>query len=477
MTTTTTDPVVRPSRPAPDVAASEDVAIFSAFTITATFWLLVTTAVGLLLSFKFTYPDLATSPYLSFGRLRAIHTNGTFYGWASVALTGLAFYVAAKSSGVRLQRKALAWVALWSFNIAATLGTVTLDLGISNGSQEYREWVWWVAAFFLIAVVLSGIVVVATVMARSEREIYIANWYTIGAFIFTAILGITAAIPIYQFGLGQVAVQGFYMHNAVGMWFTFLALGVTYYALPKLLNRPIYSYALGVLGFWTNLVFYPIIGAHHYEFTPLPWWFQTLAIVFSVGMLVPVWAGSGNFWLTMSGHWATVRRSYALPFFFVGILYYFVGSTEGSIEALRNLQAIWHLTNFTVGHSHLTMYGFITFIAWGGIYGLLPLATGKRPSLLFAGLHFWFAFLGVTIYVIVLSVAGTVQGITWATRDPFIVSVEAAAPYWSGRAISGTMMLLAHVFFAYNVWKMTLAPGPRNALPSAPGFAERGIGA
>jgi len=222
--------------------------------------------------------------------LRAIHTNGTFYGWASIALTGLALYVAARSSGVTLQQKRLAWAALWSYNIAAVLGTITLDLGISNGSQEYREWVWWVAAFFLLAVVLSGIVVVATVMARSEREIYIANWYTIGGFIFTTILGITAAIPFYQYGLGQVAVQGFYMHNAVGMWFTFLALGVTYYALPKLLNRPIYSYALGVLGFWTNLVFYPVIGAHHYEFSPLPWWFQTLAIVFSVGMLVPVWA-------------------------------------------------------------------------------------------------------------------------------------------------------------------------------------------
>ncbi|MEO6913388.1 MAG: cbb3-type cytochrome c oxidase subunit I [Candidatus Baltobacteraceae bacterium] len=463
--TATIDGNIRTPTTADDVSSREGMAIFSAFTIAATIWLLIATAVGLLLSFKFTYPDLATDSYLSFGRLRAIHTNGTFYGWASIALTGLAFYVAARSSGVVLQQRRLAWVALCAYNIAAVLGTITLDLGISNGSQEYREWVWWVDAFFLLAVVLSGVVVTATVMARSEREIYIANWYTIGGFIFTTILGITAAIPVYQYGLGQVAVQGFYVHNAVGMWFTFLALGVTYYALPKLLNRPIYSYALGVLGFWTNLLFYPIIGAHHYEFSPLPWWFQTLAIVFSVGMLVPVWAGSGNFWLTMHGRWAIVRRSYALPFFFVGILYYFLGSTQGTIEAMRSLQAIWHLTNFTVGHSHLTMYGFITFIAWGGIYGLLPLATGKRPSPLLVGLHFWLAFLGVTIYVIVLLIAGTVQGITWANGDPFIASVEAAAPYWSGRAISGTMMLLAHVVFAYNVWQMTIAPAPKK--PSA----------
>ena len=143
--TTTSAGIVRQPGAAAGVSASEDVAIFSAFTITATVWLLLATAVGLLLSFKFTYPDLATNPLLSFGRLRAIHTNGTFYGWASIALTGLAFYVAARSSGVQLQQKRLAWAALWSYNIAATLGTVTLDLGISNGSQEYREWVWWVA--------------------------------------------------------------------------------------------------------------------------------------------------------------------------------------------------------------------------------------------------------------------------------------------------------------------------------------------
>jgi cytochrome c oxidase cbb3-type subunit 1 len=207
-------------------------------------------------------------------------------------------------------------------------------------------------------------------------------------------------------------------------------------------------------------VFYPTIGAHHYEFTPLPWWFQSLAIVFSVGMLVPVWAGSGNFFLTMRGRWSIVRRSYALPFVVVGIAYYFLGSTEGTFEALRSLQAIWHLTNFTVGHSHATMYGFITFLAWGGIYALLPRATGKEPNRIAVGIHFWFALIGVTGYVLVLSAAGTVQGLDWVAGNPFIASVEAAQPYWLGRAVSGTLMFLAHVVFAYNVWRMTLAPAP-----------------
>lgn len=441
-----------------DNVEPEDSALLSAFVLSATFWLLLSTAVGLLLSFKFPFPDWATSPFLSFGRLRAIHTNGTFYGWASVALSGTAIYVASRTSGIPVAGKLFAWLSLLCYNLASICGTITLDLGMNYGDQEYREWVWWVKIIFVLGVFFSGLAVVRTVAQRAEREIYISNWYTIGGFVFTIILSIVALIPSYQVGMGQVAVQGYFMHNAVGMWFTFLALGVTYYALPKLLNRPIYSYALGVLGFWTNLVFYPVLGAHHFEYSPLPWWFQTLAIVFSVGMLVPVWSGTANFALTMRGGIEAIRRSYALPFIVVGVAYYFLGSTQGTVEAFRSLQAIWHFTNYTIGHSHATMYGFITFIAWGAIYALLPRATGKSPNAIATGLHFWFATIGVTLYVILLSIAGTLQGLTWAAGDPFIASVDAAAPYWVGRAVAGSLMFLAHLIFAYNVYLMTIAP-------------------
>jgi cytochrome c oxidase cbb3-type subunit 1 len=193
----------------------------------------------------------------------------------------------------------------------------------------------------------------------------------------------------------------------------------------------------------------------------LPWWIQSLAVIFSIGMIVPVWSAVGNFWMTMQGHWSAITRSYALPFVWVGIVCYFLGSTQGSIEAIRELQAIWHFTNFTVGHSHLTMYGFVSFIAWGGIYGLLPLATGKQPSLIAVGVHFWFALLGVALYVVALSVAGTIQGMTWASGNPFIVSVENAAPFWLARAVAGSMMFVSHIIFAYNVWKMTAARAPQ----------------
>jgi cytochrome c oxidase cbb3-type subunit I len=442
------------------VAKDDDAAdarILSAFTICATIWLLLTTAAGLLISFKYSYPDLLTNQFLSFGRLRQVHTTGTFYGWATLALVGLSLWVAARSSGTTIQSRKLAWWSLILFNVADIAGILTLDDGFST-SLEYREWVWPVRVLFLIAALLASQSVTRTVTARRGHDIYISNWYIIGAYIFAAIFIIAELLPFYQTGLGQVAVQGFYMHNAVGMWFTFLALGMMYYVIPKALNRPIYSYALGVLGFWTNLLFYPTIGAHHYEFTPLPWWFQSVAVVFSVGMLVPVWAGSGNLLLTMRGRWSTVRRSYALPFIVVAISAYFLGSTQGTFEALRSLQAIWHLTNFTVGHSHATMYGFITFAAWGGIYALLPRATGKEPNRIAVGVHFWFALIGVTAYVLTLSAAGTEQGLSWVTGQPFIDSVEGAHPYWLGRAVGGTLMFLSHVVFAYNVWRMTLAP-------------------
>ncbi|MGH6717141.1 MAG: cbb3-type cytochrome c oxidase subunit I, partial [Bradyrhizobium sp.] len=339
--------------------------VFAAYTVSATIWLVFATAVGLLVSFKFAYPDFATAPALSFGRLRAIHTNGTFYAWASQALIGLALFIAARSSGARLYSERLAWITLALLNLAAVLGTITLDLGFNYG-QEYREWLWWIRVILGLGLVTAVWNMIATVANREGESIYLSNWYTVGGMLWTIVIVVVSILPWYQYGLGQVAVQAFFMHNAVGLWFTPLSLGVFYYALPKLLNRPIYSYSLGVFAFWTNLVFYPIIGAHHFEFSPLPWWLQTTAIVFSVAMLVPVLGGTANFLLTFRGRYERIYRSPAM-FILVGVYGYLLGSTQGTLEAFRSLQELWHLTNFTVGHSHLTMYGFVTFAIWGGV--------------------------------------------------------------------------------------------------------------
>jgi cytochrome c oxidase cbb3-type subunit I len=438
------------------------VAVFKAYIVSATVWLVFATLVGVIVALKFPYPDLLTAPGFSFGRLRPIHTNDAFYGWASPALMGLALFVAARSSGVRLYSARLAWIALWLVNIAALCGTIALDLGYNAGDQEYREWPDWIRIILGAALVLTLWNLIGTVARRRETDLYLSNWYIISGVIWMIIITVVTLVPWYQYGLGQVAVQGYFMHNAVGMWFTPLSLGVLYYALPKLLNRPIYSYALGVLAFWTNLAFYPILGAHHFLFSPLPWWLQTLAIMCSVAMLVPVIGGSSNLLLTMAGQGDWVRRSPAM-FILVGVLAYLLGSMQGTVEALRSMQQIWHLTNFTVAHSHLTMYGFIAFAIWGGVYALLPQATGRSAPDLAIGIHFWLSTVGVIIYVVALSTGGTEQGLDWLNGAPFIQSVIDQAPYWLWRAVGGSMMFAGHLVFAFNVYVMVSNPQPREA--------------
>jgi len=448
------------SRAAPVGPDAELTRIFSAYTVCATIWLVFATAIGMLLAVKLVYPEFAgTALPLTFGRLRPIHTNDTFYAWASPAMIGLALYIAAKSSGARLYSARLAWITLILLNVAAVAGTVALDLGFNNGAQEYREWLWWIRVILGAGLVLTAWNLIGTVARRAGKDIYLSNWYTIGGTLWTIIIVLITLAPWYQRGLGQVAVQGYYMHNAVGMWFTPLCLGIFYYALPKAMNRPIYSYSLGIFAFWTNLAFYPLLGAHHFLFSPLPWWLQTTAIIASVAMLVPVWGGSANYLLTMRGQPERLYRAPAM-FILVGVLGYLIGSTQGTLEAFRSMQAIWHFTNYAVGHSHLTMYGFVTFAIWGGIYELLPRATGRKPDNLLLGIHFWLATVGIVVYVMALSIGGTVQGLDWVAGKPFIQSVADMAPYWLWRSVGGLLMFLSHLVFAWNVWDMSYRRAP-----------------
>jgi len=420
----------------------------------ATFWLLLGTALGLILSLKLTYPGFLNLRFMSFGRLRPVHTNMLFWGWTSLAMVGLSLFVVPRAAQTQLHSLKLARISLWLWNVAVGAGTLALALGINNGNQEYREYIWPIALIFGTGLLIHLYNFYRTVEKRRIPEIYISNWYIVAAFIWTAVLVTVAYLPWYQHGLAQVNVQGYYMHQGVGMWFTPVALGLTYYFLPKFLNRPIYSYSLGVLAFWTQLVFYTLIGAHHFIFSAIPWWIQTVAIVFSVGMIVPVWAGTGNFLLTMRGKWRTIGRSYSVPFILLGAVLYGLGSTQGSLESLRSVNPYWHFTNFTIGHSHLTMYGFVAFLLWGGIYGLLPRLTGREPSIFAVGVHFWLATVGLLIYVIAVSVGGTLQGVNWVRLRPFMDSVLAIAPYWLWRSVGGTLMFLSHVLFVFNLYRM-----------------------
>ncbi len=420
----------------------------------ATFWLLFGTTVGEYLGIKFVAPDVDHANWLSFGKLRPVHTNAVFWGWSSLAMLGLAYYVVPVVSNVKLASIRHGYISLVLINLAVIAGSVGLMVGINNGGGEYREYPWPFMALFGIALVLTLRNFFITIGRRKTREIYISNWYIVSAIIFTLVIAFIAYWPTWQDGLGETIVQGYYMHQGVGMWFMLFTLGLVYYFLPQQLNKPIYSYSLGILAFWTQILFYTLIGTHHFVFSAIPWWLQTVAIVGSAGMLIPVTAGTVNFLMTFRGSWSQVGHSYILPFFLVGIVFYFTGSYQGTAEAFRYTNLLWHFTDFTVAHSHLTMYGIIAFLVWGSIYALLPRITGREPSQLAVGAHFWMAFVGLMFYTIPLMIGGTLKGLQWMEGGAFIESVKLMAPFWLWRAIGGTLMWLAHLVFAFNFYRM-----------------------
>ena len=418
------------------------------------FWLLLGTSVGEYLGIKFASPDIDHFSWLSFGRLRPVHTNMVFWGWASLAMVGLCYYVVPRVSNVPIHSIKQGYYSLYLINAAVIIGSLFLMAGINNGGGEYREYIWPVMGLFGVGIVISLINFLRTIAKRTTREIYVSNWYIIAAMMFLLTIAFVAYWPSWQNGLGETIVQGYYMHQGVGMWFMLLNLGLMYYFLPQQLNKPIYSYSLGILAFWTQILFYTLIGTHHFIFSAIPWWLQTVAIVGSAGMVIPVVEGTTNFLMTFNGSWKKLSTSYTLPFYLIGIIFYFVGSLQGTAEAFRFTNLIWHFTDFTVAHSHLTMYGIISFMLWAFFYTIVPRLTGKEPPHITVGAHFWLALIGLLFYTIPLMIGSTMRGLMWLDGKPFIDTVSFMAPFWLWRAIGGTLMWLSHILFAYNFYVM-----------------------
>jgi len=435
-------------------ANPELVRLITWFLGTATFWLVAGTTIGEYLGIKFVAPDVDHVSWLSFGRLRPVHTNMVFWGWSTLAMIGLGYYVVSTVSNNAVHNIRFGYYSLILLNAAVLIGSWSLMAGINNGGGEYREYIWPVMGVFAAGIVVTLYNYLKTIAQRKISEIYISNWYIIAAVMFLTVIVVVGYIPWWQNGLGETIIQGFYMHQAVGMWFMLFTLGLVYYFLPQQLNTPIYSYSLGILAFWSQILFYTLIGTHHFIFSSIPWWLQTVAIVGSMGMLIPVFSGTTNFLMTFRGNFHRIARSYTLPFYLTGIIFYFTGSTQGTAEAFRATNLIWHFTDFTVAHSHLTMYGIIAFLLWGCIYTLLPRLTGKEPKQGTVGAHFWLALIGMLFYTIPLMVGGTIKGMGWVAGKPFIDGIVVMAPYWLWRAIGGSLMWVSHLVFAYNMYAM-----------------------
>lgn len=429
------------------------VPVFVLFTL-AVVWLLAGSAAGLLSSIKLHAPDLlAEHAWLSFGRLRTLHLNLVAYGWAPMGLLGLVVWLLPRLLRTPLQGAGFIVTGALIWNVGLVAGA----LGIANGLNSGMEWLeipWYIGALFAIGGMLIGVPMVLMLRRRRVHHLYVSVWYIGAALFWFPVLYLVAKVPGVHFGVEQATMNWWYGHNVLGLFYTPLSLAAVYYFLPKVIGRPVRSYNLSLLGFWTLAFFYGQVGAHHLIGGPIPEWLVTLSIVQSVMMLIPVLAFSINQHLTLKGNFAMLKRSHTLRFVVFGAMMYTLTSVQGSFEALRSLNAVTHFTHFTVAHAHMGMYGFVSMVLFGGIYFALPRVLDipwPKPALI--SLHFWLVVAGFAAYIVLLSIGGVLQGLVLLDpAKPFIESVRITHPWLIGRSVGGALMTTGHIVFAVHFY-------------------------
>ena len=429
------------------------------FFYSAVFWLIVPVFVGLFMATLLSYPTLqqyipnSLKTAINFGRLRPMHVNLAIFGWLSMSYVAGIFYIVPRLTGARLYSEKLGnltWVLWHIFNIGIL---VTFPLGYTQ-AREYAEMIWPLDILFLIMFIMVGINVWGTVMRRKEEKLYISLWDFMAA---TVILPLVYAIgnKVWDFsgayyGMTDNIVNYFYVHNLFNIWFTTAGLGLAYYLLPKLSGNPLHSHRLAVWGFfgvWT--------GQHHQLWGPAPDWLEIMTVVFSMLAAVPTTIFMYNFFMTMRGSWGRIKESVALRFFALGALFWGFTCVQGLANSLRSFSMVVHFTNCVVGHSHLAFVADYSFWAFALLYLALPHLV-KRPiySRTLVEWHFWLTFVGISIYMVSMWIAGVVQGLQWLRGDiPFMETVKAMHPYFVARMLGGAMVVAGQVLLAYNVWQ------------------------
>jgi cytochrome c oxidase cbb3-type subunit 1 len=429
------------------------VPVFVLFTF-AVVWLLVGSAAGLLSSIKLHAPDLLVEQaWLTFGRLRTIHLNLVAYGWAPMGLLGLVVWLLPRLLRTPLQAPRLVIAGALIWNVGLVAGIVGLANGLSTG-MEWLEIPWYIGTLFAVGGMLIGVPMVLMLRRRRVHHLYVSVWYIGAALFWFPILYIVAKIPGLHFGVEQATMNWWFGHNVLGLFYTPISLACVYYFLPKVIGRPVRSYNLSLLGFWTLAFFYGQVGAHHLIGGPIPEWLVTLSIVQSVMMLIPVLAFSINQHQTLKGSFGDLKRSHTLRFIVFGAMMYTVASVQGSFEALRSFNSVVHFTHFTVAHAHIGMYGFVSMVIFGGMYFAVPRVLDvKWPKPALISWHFWLVAGGFAAYVVLLSIGGVLQGLKLLDgATPFIEAVKVTKPWLIGRSVGGSLMTLGHIVFAVHFW-------------------------
>ncbi|MBS7350882.1 MAG: cbb3-type cytochrome c oxidase subunit I [Comamonas sp.] len=433
------------------------------FLISACAWLLLGSIAGLTASLKLHLPDwLVHEAWQTFGRMRTLHLTAVFYGWISNACLAVIIWLTPRLMRTPLRHSKLMVLGGVLLNLSVAAGLLAIGSGWTDG-MEYLEIPWQIGIVLATGLLLIVYAVFATVRKRQVEGLYVTSWYHLAALLWIALLFVIGKLPGVHYGVQQATMNWWYGHNVLGLWFTPVSVGTIYYFLPKVIGRPVRSYNLSILGFWTLAFFYAQVGGHHLVGGPVPGWMVTLSIVQSMMMIVPVLAFSINMACTSRGHLHLVRYSPTLRFMVFGALMYMLSSLQGSFEALRSVNQVAHFTHFTVAHAHLGAYAFVTMVMFGAFYFMLPrLLQREWPFPRLIAWQFWLAATGVMVYFISLTIGGWLQGLYMLDADkPFMDSVTVTLPYLQWRSVGGALMVTSHLLFVGHLLAMLLRWGPQ----------------
>ncbi|MCE2659269.1 MAG: cytochrome-c oxidase, cbb3-type subunit I [Rubrivivax sp.] len=451
------------------------------FALAAVIYGIVGMLVGVIIAAQLAWPELLPNlPFLSYGRLRPLHTNAVIFAFGGCVLFATAYHVVQRTCQTRLFMPGLAMFTFLGWNLVIVLAVITLPLGITQG-KEYAELEWPIDLLIAVVWVAFAVVFFGTVGTRKVKHIYVANWF-FGAFIIAvALLHIvnSAAVPVSltksysaYAGVQDAMIQWWYGHNAVGFFLTAGFLGMMYYYIPKQAERPVYSYRLSIVHFWALIFTYMWAGPHHLHYTALPDWAQSIGMIFSLVLLAPSWGGMINGIMTLSGAWHKLRDDPVLKFLIVSLSFYGMSTFEGPMMSIKTVNALSHYTDWTVGHVHSGALGWVGLISMGSLYHLIPRLFGRKNmySMKAVELHFWIATIGIVLYIAAMWIAGVMQGLMWRAVNPdgtlvytFVESVKATYPFYVIRVLGGALYLLGMLIMGWNVLK-TVSVGKAQAV-------------
>ena len=441
------------------------------FAIMTVVWGIVGMAVGVFIAAQLVWPQLNLDiAWLSFGRLRPLHTNAVIFAFGGCALMATSLYVVQRTGQTKLISDAAAAFVFWGWQLVIVLAAVSLPLGYTS-AKEYAELEWPIDILIAVVWVAYAYVFLGTVDIRKTSHIYVANWFFASFIITVAILHIvnSAAVPIsltksYSAygGAMDAMIQWWYGHNAVGFFLTAGFLGIMYYFVPKQAERPVYSYRLSIVHFWALIAIYIWAGPHHLHYSALPDWAQSLGMAMSLILLAPSWGGMINGMMTLSGAWHKLRDDPILRFLVVSLSFYGMSTFEGPMMSIKTVNALSHNTDWTIGHVHSGALGWVAMVSIGAMYHLLPIMFGRTQmySIKLINTHFWLSTIGTVLYIASLWVNGIMQGLMWRAYNAdgtltysFVQSVAASHPGYLVRLIGGGMFLFGMFLMAYNTWR------------------------